>query len=130
MFFTIDPQNGIPIWDQVTRQVKFAIAKGTLRAGDRIPSVRDLAKELVINPNTISRSYQSLQGEGILESVRGIGLRVAVGAKGHCVKQRREMFRERMTQVLSEACQSGLAAEEIQRLYERSLSIAQQESQS
>lgn len=121
MFFDIDPDNGIPIYDQVMRQIKFAIAQGVLRPGDRIPSVRDLAKELVINPNTIARSYQGLQAEGILAANRGIGLEVAKGARAECQRQRKTLVHERLMQVILEARQSGLDEESIERLYRQCL---------
>ncbi len=74
MFFSIDPNNGVAIYDQIVRQVKFAIAEGTLRAGQLLPSVRNLSQQLTINPNTIARAYQQLQSDGIVETLRGRGL--------------------------------------------------------
>ena len=79
MFFTIDPSNGLAIYEQVVRQVVFAIAAGSLQAGDMVPSVRELARELAINPNTVARAYRQLQDDGVLQSVRGTGLAVAEG---------------------------------------------------
>lgn len=120
MFFDIDPANGVPIYDQVVRQIKYAVAGGVLVTGDRVPSVRELAKELVINPNTIARSFQSLQQDGILEPMRGVGFLVAHGAKGECVRQRRELIRQRMMSGLKEAHQSGLNEDEIEKLFRQS----------
>jgi len=84
MFFQIDPSNGLAIYDQVVRQIKFAIAGGALKAGELIPSVRELARELAINPNTVARAYRCLQDEGVLEPVRGQGLAVTAGACERC----------------------------------------------
>ena len=80
MFFQIDFGNGLAVYDQVVRQVKFAVAGEVLKEGDLIPSVRELARELTINPNTVSRAYRQLQDDGVLTSVRGTGLAVAAGA--------------------------------------------------
>ena len=66
-----------PIYGQIADGVKFAVAGGVLRAGDLVPSVRELSKQLVVNPNTVARAYRDLQAEGLLESVRGMGLEVA-----------------------------------------------------
>ena len=66
-----------PIYGQIAERVKFAVAGGVLRPGDLVPSVRELSKQLVVNPNTVARAYRDLQTEGLLESVRGMGLQVA-----------------------------------------------------
>ncbi|MCA9144036.1 MAG: GntR family transcriptional regulator, partial [Planctomycetales bacterium] len=77
MFLNINPANGIAIYDQVVRQVKFAVAQGAVKPGNLVPSVREMARELAINPNTVARAYQQLQTDGVLEQVRGMGLEVA-----------------------------------------------------
>jgi len=125
MFFQIDPSNGLAIYDQVVRQMKFAIAHGTVRAGEMVPSVRELARQLAINPNTVSRAYRELQGEGILESVRGTGLRVAAGAARTCKAERRKMVRQRLQSALNEAGQSGLTKVELKKLIEQELKSIQ-----
>ena len=61
MFFAISAHNGVPIYEQIMRQVKFAVAAGLLGPGELVPSVRELARELVINPNTVARAYRELQ---------------------------------------------------------------------
>ena len=73
-----------PIYGQIADRVKFAVAGGVLRPGDLVPSVRELSKQLVVNPNTVARAYRDLQTEGLLESVRGMGLQVAEGAVDRC----------------------------------------------
>jgi len=84
MFFRIDPSNGIPIYDQIVRQVKFAAANQTLTPGDLVPSVRELAKNLAVNPNTVARAYRELQTDGVLATIRGTGLEVTSGAPKRC----------------------------------------------
>lgn len=130
MFFEIQADNGIPIYDQVCRQVKFAIARGVLASGDRLPSVRELSKQLLINPNTIARSFQALQQEGIVEPIRGVGFEVATGAKQECRRQRKEIIKDRLSQVLTEAAQSGLEEQEIERLFRQAWSSSQRRSES
>ena len=82
MLFHVDPHNGLAIYDQIVRHVKFAVADGALKPGEMVPSVRQLARELAINPNTIARAYRCLQDDKVLEAVRGTGLEVAGGAAG------------------------------------------------
>ncbi len=103
MFFQIDPDGGLAIYEQVVRQVTFAVAGGALRPGDLVPSVRELARQLAINPNTVARAYRQLQDQEVLESVRGMGLAVAPRAVKQCRGQRLRLLRERLRQVLVEA---------------------------
>ena len=121
MFFDVDPSNGVPIYEQVVRQVVYAVAAEALKAGDLIPSVRELARELAINPNTVSRAYRQLQDDGVLESVRGTGLAVAGGAMERCREARVELIRARLQQVLVEARQSRLDPAELRGLVESEL---------
>lgn len=119
VFWQIHPDSGLAIYDQIVRQVKFAIADQLMETGELIPSVRELARQLTINPNTVARAYRQLQDEGILEGVRGRGLQVAVGAARRCRSERVALIRTRLKQVLTEARHSGLAAEEIVQLVQK-----------
>jgi GntR family transcriptional regulator len=121
VFVDIRPNNGLAIYDQVVRQVKFGVAQGRLRPGERVPSVRELSKQLTINPNTVARAYRQLQDEGVLESVRGLGLQVTSGAGTRCQSERLELIRERLRDVLREARDSGLSREAIERLFAEEL---------
>ncbi len=116
MFFTIDPANGIAIYDQITRQIKFAVASGVLEPGEFVPSVRELARELAVNPNTVSRAYGKLQSDDVLSAVRGTGLQVTKKAPQRCRRDRIRLIRERLQSVLKEAQDSQLASGELQEL--------------
>jgi GntR family transcriptional regulator len=106
-----------PIYGQIADRVKFAVAGGVLRPGDLVPSVRELSKQLVVNPNTVARAYRDLQTEGLLESVRGMGLQVAEGATDRCRASRREMVRQRLRRVLDEARQGRMEPAEIEAIF-------------
>ena len=80
MFIHIDPAGGLAVYDQIVRQVKFAVADGAVASGELVASVRELARELAINPNTVARAYRQLQDDGVLEPVRGRGLAVTSDA--------------------------------------------------
>jgi len=127
MFFRIDPANELAIYDQVVRQVKFAVAGGVLDVGELVPSVRELARELTINPNTVARAYRQLQADRVLETVRGTGLAVAAGAGKRCRTERVKLIRDRLRQVLVEARQSRLEPDELRGLVESELSKAERE---
>lgn len=126
MFLHVDPSDGIAIYDQVVRQVKFAVARGAIRAGNRVPSVRELARDLTINPNTVARAYQQLQADGVLESVRGMGLEITSGALKHCRAERNKLIQARLHQALLEASQSGMEADEIRSVIDQELNAVLQ----
>ena len=103
-----------PIYGQIADRVKFAVAGGVLRPGDLVPSVRELSKQLVVNPNTVARAYRDLQTEGLLESVRGWVCRWPRGRVDRCRAARREMVRQRLRQAIEEARQSKMDPAEIE----------------
>ena len=121
MFFTINTNNGVPVYEQVSRQIMFAVASDGLRAGEMIPSVREMARELAINPNTVARAYRQLQDQEILETVRGEGIAVAKGAKVKCKSARTKLIRTQIEQVISVAKQSQLSNEEIKKMVDAEL---------
>jgi GntR family transcriptional regulator len=106
-----------PIYGQIAERVKFAVAGGVLRPGDLVPSVRELSKQLVVNPNTVARAYRDLQTEGLLESVRGMGLQVAEGAADRCRAARRQIVRQRFRRAIEEARQSKMDSTEIEAIF-------------
>jgi GntR family transcriptional regulator len=116
MFLHVATDNGLAVYDQIVRQVKFAVADGAVAAGELIPSVRELARELAINPNTVARAYRQLQDEGVVEPVRGTGLAVTADARRLCREQRRALLGVRLSQALGEALQAGLDETEVQQL--------------
>ena len=80
MRLVLDPSNARPLWRQLEDQLRLHIGSGALAEGAPVPSVRDLARELVVNPATISKAYRRLTDDGLLEVRRGQGTFVAVGA--------------------------------------------------
>jgi GntR family transcriptional regulator len=121
MFFEINPSNGVPVYEQVARQIMFAVASGSIESGELIPSVRELARELAINPNTVARAFRDLQDQDILQTVRGTGVAVAKGAKTKCVAARTRLIRERLRDVFEEARQSQLDDDELQKIVDAEL---------
>ncbi len=73
MGIRIDTKSGVPFYRQIIEQVKFAIARGDLKPGDQLPTVRQLAVDLSINPNTVIRAYRELELAGVLETQQGSG---------------------------------------------------------
>ncbi len=116
MLIHVDPSNGLAIYDQISRQIKFAVAHGAIREGDLIPSVRELAQRVAVNPNTVARAYRDLQADGVLEPLRGEGLRVAKRAAEACRQERWALLTQRLRSVIAECRGSGLDPTEIRRL--------------
>lgn len=77
MWFHVDPTSGVPIYLQIVEQIRSAAATGVLQEGEALPSVRELAVELAINPNTVARAYRELQRDGVISVTRGSGTRVS-----------------------------------------------------
>lgn len=121
MIISIDATNGLAIYDQIVRQIKFAIASEVVLPGELIPSVREMAKQTAVNPNTVSRAYRELQSESILEVVRGTGLQVTQDAVKQCRKDRQGLIQERLRAVLEEAQQSQLDVDDIRQLIDTEL---------
>ncbi len=121
MYFSIDPSDGVPIYEQIVRQVKYAVADKVLVGGQMVPSVRQLAQQLAINPNTIARAYQQLQSDRVLEGLRGKGLVVRSDAIRRCTKARDRLLADRLRGVLAEALQGGIAPDELRRLFDQHL---------
>lgn len=118
MLYHIDPSNGLAIYEQIARQVKFAVAQGALRTGDLVPSVRELAQKLAVNPNTVARAYRDLQVDGVVEPLRGEGLRIARQAAERCRKDRAKLLKDRLTTAILECRRGGLSPSEIRALFQ------------
>ena len=72
-FLSVDPRSGVPIYLQLIEQVKRSVALGVLAPGEQLPTVKHLALELTINPNTVARAYRDLEREGVIETAAGRG---------------------------------------------------------
>ena len=121
MQYEIYSASRLPIYQQLVQQVREAIARGDLQPEAQLPSVRQLSRDLVINPNTVARAYRQLQDDGVLQSVRGTGLAVADGAGRRCQTERVNLLRHRIQQVLVEAKQSQLEHAQLRSLVESEL---------
>src|SRR5437870_11791030 len=78
--FKLDPKSGVPVYRQIQDLIRYAIASGLLNPGEQLPTVRSLAVELSVNPNTVIEAYTELEREGIFTSEQGSGTFVAVAS--------------------------------------------------
>lgn len=122
----IQAQGGVPIYLQVMQQIKYLVASGRLQAGDELPSIRSLAEQLIVNPNTIARAYRELETQGVVEKRRTAGTFVADSGSPFARKERLKLLKERIEQLLTEAYQMGFELDEVMKLVEQSSLISQQ----
>ena len=116
MVFRVSTSSGVPLYFQLIDQVKHAIETGALRPGDRLPTIRAVAEDLVINPNTVVRAYRELQHEGTIELKHGSGAFVTDSMTGQTKRTRKaQAIVESLVTRLAEL---GLTENEMRRLFE------------
>jgi GntR family transcriptional regulator len=113
MELRIDPSSRVAIYRQLADQLREAVARGRLLPEQQLPSVRELARSLVVNPNTVARVYTELEREGVLNTRPGLGVFVARPKDELTKKVRRERLRERLDHFLTEAVHLSFTAEEV-----------------
>jgi len=121
MWLNINPSSGIPIFIQIKEQIKDSIAGGVFREGDKLPSVRELSKELTVNPNTVSKAYQELEQEGIVNKERGIGMFIAVSTEKQPGKVNENIFREKLEKLFTEAHHLNISETRMKELFMEAL---------
>ena len=105
--FDINPTDAAPIWRQIEEGMRRMIALGALKPGDSVPSVRDLAQQLRVNPNTVARAYQRLSEHGVLAVRRGEGTFVADEPSQPKRSERNEVLRDASNRYASAAISVG-----------------------
>jgi len=111
--FRIDLKSGVPLYRQIIEQVKFAIARGDLQPGAQLPTVRQLAVDLSINPNTVIRAYREMEIEGLLETHQGSGTFVGNRKPQIDELERLRMLDQIITEMLARAFSYGLTLDEV-----------------
>lgn len=95
--------DGVPIYRQITNQVKYLVAVGRLSVGQQLPTVRALAEQLVVNPNTVARAYRELESAGVISSRQGSGAFVAGNGSPLASRDKQKLLHERIDVLLAEA---------------------------
>ncbi|HKN26264.1 MAG TPA: GntR family transcriptional regulator [Candidatus Acidoferrum sp.] len=109
----VSPATGVPLYLQIESQLKHAIAAGALKQGDTLPSVRKLAADLRINPNTVARAYQNLERDGVIRTVPGGGTFVADNVPGLLKSEKLKRLKPFALQLAVEGTQLRLSRDEI-----------------
>ena len=113
MAFSIDPKSGVPFYRQIVEQVKFGIARRDLRPGDRLPTVRQLAVDLSVNPNTVVRAYRQLEIEGMLDTHQGAGTFISTSRPNVDRLEQQRMLDQILTDMLARASAYGLSLDDL-----------------
>ena len=121
MFISIDASSDVPIFRQIVQQIKTAVAMGRLQPEDPLPSVRQLAVDLAVNPNTVAHAYLDLEIEGVIYKRQGAGTFVATQGVRVSKNERRRVLSELMEKALVEGVNLGLDEEELRESFERVL---------
>src|SRR3977135_1106621 len=122
MLFRVNPSSGMPLYIQLMEQVKHAIETGSLKSGDQLPTIRKVAEDLVMNPNTVVRAYRELEHEGGLELKHGSGAFIKESAHGRAGLVRKAQAL--VQSAIERLAQMGLTEDELRRVFENELAQA------
>jgi GntR family transcriptional regulator len=127
-FFSVDPHGGAPIYVQLTEQIKRAIAVGALTQGERLPTVKGLAHDLKLNPNTVARVYRDLEREGIIATAPGRGSFVREnGAVGETRRAATDVAQSEIDDAVREARSLGVTHAEVRAITDAAIARWYQE---
>lgn len=130
LWLDIDARSGVPIYVQLVAGVRRALEIGTLGAGERLPTVRVLARELAVAPNTVVKAYNELQREGLIESRPGVGT-VVVADFGEAVRGRQvEALYGRLGELVRDAAGLGITEDELWERFEAEFERARERGDS
>jgi GntR family transcriptional regulator len=121
LHFQIDAHSGVPVYRQLMDQMKYYVASGTLVSGDQLPSIRELAQSLTLNPATIVKAYNELAHEQVIELRQGKGAFVAAQANLLSERERDRALRRIARQLAVEASQMGTDLDQALRIVEEEM---------
>ncbi|HLX40523.1 MAG TPA: GntR family transcriptional regulator [Ktedonobacteraceae bacterium] len=117
----VNPRSGVPLYVQLMQQITHALEIGILHAGDQLPTVRQLASELTIAPNTIVKAYDELSALGLIESRQGVGTLVTTNMRGVLRQHQQTALFEQMAVLVRDAANLGISEQELRNHFEREL---------
>jgi GntR family transcriptional regulator len=121
----VDTSSFIPIYEQIKKEFKKEIFMRNLKPNDPLPSIRDLATELLINPNTVARAYRELEMDGFIYTRKGKGCYVSDNSTQLMEEERKSILTQSFDEVIQDAKKFGLNPEEIKKLFEERLTVSQ-----
>ncbi len=118
LWMEVDARSGVPIYVQLVEGVRRALEVGTLESGERLPTVRGLAGELKVAPNTVVKAYNELQRMGLIESRPGVGTVVLTRSEEAVREQQLEAFYGRLGSLVRDAVGLGITEDELWELFD------------
>jgi GntR family transcriptional regulator len=119
---TVDPRSGVPIYLQIVEQVKRSVALGVLQAGEQLPTVKQLALDLTVNPNTVARAYRELEHDEVIETAPGRGSFVRSNGSANSAKTAAgDVARDALAIALREAKSVGLSRDDVRELIDTAI---------
>ena len=111
--FQLNPHSGVPVYRQLIDQVQGAVAAGRLQPGDQLPTIRQTAVDLAINPNTVTRAYREMEIRGLLETQQGTGTFIAEQKIAGDSGVRKRQMKELVTEMVVRAGENGFSLREL-----------------
>ena len=121
MLIRVDPRSAEPLFEQIAFAIKSAVARGEAAAGDKLPSVRELARELTITPTTVVRAYEQLARDGVIVRRQGAGCFLTGRGSDLGSAERKRQLQELLRRAATEAFHLGFTADDVRTALERSL---------
>ncbi len=109
----VDPGSGVPVYRQLMNQIRYYVSSGAIATGDQLPSIRDLARGLGVNPTTVVKAYSELENEGFLDRQQGRGVFIADQARTQSSADFDRALRDSARQLVVEATQLGIDVERV-----------------
>jgi GntR family transcriptional regulator len=113
VYLRLSPNDGVPIYRQIVNQVKYLVASGRLAPGEELPTIRALADQLVVNPNTVARAYRELERDGVVATRRTAGTYVSDAGSPLARRECRRILAERIDALLAEARSMNVDLDEL-----------------
>jgi GntR family transcriptional regulator len=123
----VDISSFIPIYEQIKKEIKRKISLGDLKPKEPLPSIRDLAEELLINPNTVARAYRELELEGFIYTRKGKGCYVTDNSTALVHKEREAILNQIIDNAIEEAKRFNLTFREIKKRFEQRIDLAMED---
>jgi GntR family transcriptional regulator len=119
--FRLLPNSDLPLFAQIVQQCRQALAQGILKPGDQLPTVRNLAEELVVNPNTVAKAYQELERSGVTTTRRGAGTFISNGVSVLAPSEKERILNLKIEACLTEAVHLGLSRKSVTKAFSEAL---------
>ncbi|MHB8519541.1 MAG: GntR family transcriptional regulator [Limisphaerales bacterium] len=128
LHYQIDSHSGIPVYRQIMDQTKYYVASGALKTGDQLPSIRELSRQLCVNPTTVVKAYTELEHDQVIEMRHGRGVFVTEQSAAMSERDREKVLRRLARQLAVEATQMSASADLVWRVVREQLEALNEES--